>query len=429
MTQPIGTSPSAYAFFACEVKYAYSDIAFERGAAENEYKVVNRFYFKDLGDYKIRYTYMADGVPVQSGLLTANAAPQTSCTVTVPAIGRKMHEDKSYVLKLEAVTTREDRLIPADFVVAHDAFEVSKAARFDYASAPSKAMKVVETDDAITVSGGKASFVFDKRKGIVTSYKYGNREILADGFGLRPNFWRAPTENDLGARLQDRFAAWRNPRMNLRGFDTKVEDGVATVTARYEMPEVKANMTITYTINGEGQIKVSEAMTADKEAKVSGMFRFGMRMELPARFNMLEYYGRGGVENYSDRKSCAGIGIYNETVAEQYNERYVRPQESGTRSDLRYFNVVDTAGAGLGIVAENAFSASAIPYSIESMDVSVGAPQRHSGDLKADGKTYLCFDLVQQGLGCINSWGYTPLPQYMVDYKDYTFNFIISPIR
>ena len=267
------------------------------------------------------------------------------------------------------------------------------------------------------------------REGFINEMVYGQMSLMAEGSSLRPNFWRAPTENDLGARLQDRFAAWRNPRMNLRGFDTKVEDGVATVTARYEMPEVKANMTITYTINGEGQIKVSEAMTADKEAKVSGMFRFGMRMELPARFNMLEYYGRGGVENYSDRKSCAGIGIYNETVAEQYNERYVRPQESGTRSDLRYFNVVDTAGAGLGIVAENAFSASAIPYSIESMDVSVGAPQRHSGDLKADGKTYLCFDLVQQGLGCINSWGYTPLPQYMVDYKDYTFNFIISPIR
>jgi beta-galactosidase len=170
-------------------------------------------------------------------------------------------------------------------------------------------------------------------------------------------------------------------------------------------------------------------MTTEKGANVSGMFRYGMRMELPAAYNTLEYYGRGEVENYSDRKSCANIGHFKQSVAEQYNEKYVRPQESGTRSDLRYYEVKNSAGAGIRIIAENPFSASALPYSIEQMDVSVGRAQRHSGDLKADNKTHLCFDLVQQGLGCINSWGHIPLPQYMVNYQDYTFNFIISPVR
>ena len=106
-----------------------------------------------------------------------------------------------------------------------------------------------------------------------------------------------------------------------------------------------------------------------------------------------------------------------------------RPQESGTRSDLRYYNVLNTAGAGIRIIAENAFSASALPYSQENMDVTVGPLQRHSGDLKADNNTYLSFDLEQMGLGCINSWGKLPLEQYMMEYKDYTFNFIISPVR
>jgi beta-galactosidase len=106
-----------------------------------------------------------------------------------------------------------------------------------------------------------------------------------------------------------------------------------------------------------------------------------------------------------------------------------RPQESGTRSDLRYYNILNTAGAGIRIIAENAFSASALPYSQENMDVTVGRAQRHSGDLKADNNTYLCFDLEQMGLGCINSWGRLPLDQYLVEYKDYTFNFIISPVR
>lgn len=217
--------------------------------------------------------------------------------------------------------------------------------------------------------------------------------------------------------------------MALTSFQTKVEDGVATIVADYDMAQVQAKMRITYTINGVGEIKVSQAMTTTKGADVSMMFRYGMRVELPAAYNVVNWYGRGEVENYIDRRSCADIGIYTQSVSEQYNEKFARPQESGTHTDLRYFNLLNTAGAGIRIVADVPFSASALPYSQEVMDVSVGAAQRHSGDLKADGKTYLCFDLKQQGLGGIHSWGTLPLPEYRVDYKDYTFNFIISPVR
>ena len=128
-------------------------------------------------------------------------------------------------------------------------------------------------------------------------------------------------------------------------------------------------------------------------------------------------------------ETSADIGHYKQKVSEQYNEKMARPQESGTRSDLRYYELKNTAGAGIRIIAENPFSASALPYSQEAMDVTVGPLQRHSGDLKADNNTYLCFDLEQMGLGCINSWGAVPLEKYMVEYKDYTFRFIISPVR
>jgi beta-galactosidase len=195
------------------------------------------------------------------------------------------------------------------------------------------------------------------------------------------------------------------------------------------MKDVEATMRITYTINGEGEIRVEQAMTTSAEAKIPNMFRYGVRVELPAAYNVVEYYGRGEVENYADRKSAADIGHYVQRVADQYNEKMARPQESGTRSDLRYYELKNTAGAGIRIISDVAFSASALPYSQEAMDVTVGPLQRHSGDLKAGDKTYLCFDLEQQGLGCINSWGALPLEKYMVEYKDYTFNFIISPVR
>ena len=215
----------------------------------------------------------------------------------------------------------------------------------------SRPVKVTRFEKATNVEGYDWIVAFD-RQGFINKIEYGQMSLVVDDSSLRPNFWRAPTENDLGAKLQNRFAAWRNPAMTLKGFEANVENGVAVVKASYDMPSVKAKMVITYTINGEGQIKVSQAMTTDKDAKVSGMFRYGMRMDLPARFNVVEYYGRGGEENYSDRKSSAQIGLYKQSVAEQYDETYVRPQESGTRSDLRYLNVIDSSGSGINIIAE-----------------------------------------------------------------------------
>ena len=253
--------------------------------------------------------------------------------------------------------------------------------------------------------------------------------MISDESALRPNFWRAPTENDIGAYLHMRYAAWRNPEMLLTSFDSTSERGNMVVVAEYDMPSVKATLTMRYTINGEGAMRVEQSMKVDPEAKTSGMFRYGMRLALPAGYNTIEYYGRGEEESYSDRHSSADIGIYRSTVAEQYNERYVRPQESGTHIDLRYWKLTDTAGRGVKITSIKPFSASALPYSQEAMDVTVGPAQRHSGDLKPDGNTYLNFDLVQQGLGCINSWGAQPLPEYRIPFADYTFDFIIEPLR
>ena len=189
-----------------EVKYAYSDIAFHR--TDGGYEVENRFYFKDLSNYRIRYAYLADGREVKSGYLTVNAAPQSRAALPVPAMG-KMRADQTYTLRLEAVTVAEERLIPADFVIAHESFELQRAKRLPYAWTMSKALTVTNTDDAITVSGGKVNFVFDRKKGYVTSYKYGGRELLSDGFGLRPNFWRAPTDNDFGNGEDKRCVEWR----------------------------------------------------------------------------------------------------------------------------------------------------------------------------------------------------------------------------
>ena len=423
-------TPQAHAY---EVRREYQSVwtrAVDLMAGKVE--VYNENFFVSLEPYAMVWELQQDGVVTKAGRIEKlEVGPQQRKAFT---LGYKQEdicsEAKEVVLNVRYELTQKQPLLDIGYVVAaqqHIIKEYDTAAAFALKESE-REVKVTKFEKSTQVTGYDWVVGFN-REGFINQIEYGRQTIVADDSALRPNFWRAPTENDIGARLHTRYGVWRNPAMVLKSFDAKVEDGVAKAVAEYEMKSVEATMRITYTINGEGEIRVEQAMTTSAEAKVQNMFRYGVRVELPAEYNVVEYYGRGEVENYADRKSAADIGHYVQRVADQYNEKMARPQESGTRSDLRYYELKNTAGAGIRIISDVAFSASALPYSQEAMDVTVGPLQRHSGDLKADGKVHLCFDLEQMGLGCINSWGQLPLEKYRVEYKDYTFNFIISPVR
>ena len=194
------------------------------------------------------------------------------------------------------------------------------------------------------------------------------------------------------------------------------------------MEAVSAKLELTYVVNNEGAIKVTQKMTADKNANVSPMFRFGMQMQMPASFETLEYYGRGPIENYSDRNHCTDLGIYRQTVDEQFYP-YIRPQETGTKTDIRWWKQLNAASCGLQIVAESPFSASALHYTIESLDDGAQKEQRHSPEVAKADLTNLCIDKAQSGLACVNSWGAQPLPQYRLPYGDYEFTFLLTPVK
>ena len=207
----------------------------------------------------------------------------------------------------------------------------------------------------------------------------------------------------------------------------RVENEQVIVEASYDMPEVSAKLSLTYTINNIGAVKVTQQMIADKSAKVSNLFRFGMQMPMPRTFETVEYYGRGPIENYIDRNHCTDLGIYRQSVDEQFYP-YIRPQENGTKSDIRWWKMLNAAGNGLRVVASAPFSASALHYTIESLDEGPSKIQRHSPEVEKADLTNLCIDKVQMGLGCVNSWGALPLPQYQVPYDNYEFSFILTPI-
>ncbi|MDE5838287.1 MAG: beta-galactosidase, partial [Paramuribaculum sp.] len=185
---------------------------------------------------------------------------------------------------------------------------------------------------------------------------------------------------------------------------------------------------LTYLINNAGTVKVTETLTADKNAKVSPMFRFGMQLRMPENFDRIRYYGRGPNENYVDRTQAADLGIYSQTVAEQFYP-YIRPQENGNKTDIRFWQQINHAGTGLEIISEQPFSASALNYTIESLDEGKAKNQGHSQEVEKAPFTNLLIDKQQMGLGCIDSWGAIPMEKYLMPYGDYSFTFIMKPVK
>ena len=200
------------------------------------------------------------------------------------------------------------------------------------------------------------------------------------------------------------------------------------VEAAYELSKVSAALNLTYVINNNGAVKVTQKMIADKNAKVANLFRFGVQLPMPRSFETVEYYGRGPVENYIDRNHCSDLGIYRQSVSEQFYP-YIRPQENGTKTDIRWWKMLDAAGNGIEVVATAPFSASALHYTIESLDEGWSKQQGHSQEVEEADLTNLCIDKVQAGLGCEDSWGRIARPEYQVPYADYEFTFILTPVR
>lgn len=233
----------------------------------------------------------------------------------------------------------------------------------------------------------------------------------------------------MGAGLQSHFKAWRNPIMNLTAISAaKVGKVGARVVAVYDMPDVKATLTITYDIDGEGAMTVQQQMKTTPDAKVSNLLRFGMVMDLDYNMDKSEFYGRGPIENYIDRKASQNIGIYKQTADQQFYP-FIRPQETGTKSDIRWWKQTTAEGLGFCITAvNNYFDACALHYNISDLDEGDQKAQRHSPEVPKSKYTELSINQAHFGLGGENSWGSWPLQQHRLSYQDMTFTFHLTPL-
>ena len=418
-----------------EVGYFYQNIWTSPVDIKNgEISIFNEYFFRDLSAYYLEWQVLKGGEIMRSGRVEdLNVGPQQTIKIKLP-IG-KTCQCSEWLLNVAYKLKNTEGLLPAGHTVAKQQLILNpyKAPSMELKNQAKSNWEVVEPtlkendERYLIVDGENFRIEFDKQNGYLSKYQVNGLDMMKEGSYLKPNFWRAPTDNDFGAYLQRRYAVWKNPTIKLVSLQQRIADQQAIIEAAYELPEVSAKLNLTYVINNEGTIKVTQKMTADKSAKVANMFRFGMQMQMPRSFDQVEYYGRGPVENYIDRKGNADLGIYRQSVAEQFYS-YIRPQETGTKSDLRWWKTLNISGHGIQIVAAEPFSASALHYTIESLDEGTHKQQGHSPEVEEADLTNFCFDLIQAGLGCEDSWGRIARPEYQVPYGDYEFTFILKPM-
>lgn len=426
-------NPHAY-----EVAYQYQNIWAKMVNAETgEVSVHNENYFRDLSNYALAWSLEEDGVETQNGTIADLDVPaQQTKNFTIPYDKSKI-KGKEVFLNIDFRLKEAEPLLTAGQVMAYAQLPVvtKQACSGDCSKMLAqghgkKKMKLAaKKNNVVAVTTPNLTFKIDRSTGLISEYAYNGKSLLGEGGTLKPNFWRAPTDNDMGAGLQKKFKAWKNPQMNLKNIDVKKDKKTNSVTilTSFDMPEVQGQMDITYVVFANtGAVKVTEDFKATEGAKVSDMFRFGMLMQMPYTMEKSNYYGRGPIENYSDRKDCMRIGVYTDDADNQYFP-YIRPQESGTKSDIRWWKQTDATGLGLQVKSCTPFYASAIHFDTEELDDGDDKEQRHSFDLKKSKFTNLFLDSAHMGVGGENSWGAWPLEKYRVHYGNKTFTFTLIP--
>lgn len=426
---------------ANEVRYYYQNIwATAKDLKAGEVEVYNENFFKSLDDVELQWTLESEGKVLANGRNALDIPAQQKRVVKLDGYSLPADVKGEVVLNLDFVLKKAEPMLDAGYAVAREQFVVNPytfptmESVLAVTSGKYDTRKVEKEEKVawVTLSAGNTSVTFNHWNGWIDYLDVDGKPMLEEGYAITPDFWRAPTDNDYGAGTQRKLHAWKNPEMKMKSFkvvenEGKAEKGVEVV---YDMPSVEATLTMTYTLTPAGELVVNEAMTVNKDAKHKPeLMRYGMQLVMPKAYNMLTYYGKGPGENYIDRNNGDRLGVYDAKVADQY-WGYVRPQESGNKTEVRYWQVRDENGKGLEFYSFAPMECSTLNYLASDLDDGwdKNAHQSHSGDLTPRDFSVVKLAARQRGLACVNSWGAIPLEQYRMPYQDYSFTYVIRPL-
>lgn len=413
--------PQAY-----EIRYCYQDI-WSTLAAPHQVELFNEFFFRDLSDCILNWTLLRDGQVVGTGVVQdINTAPQSRRIVQVPY--GDIDASAEWMLNLSYTLRTSDGLRKAGSEIARQQLRLS-APTGSLTPLRSAARPKINNNAAhqFTVSGTDFEIGFSMDDGTITHYRVRGADLLKNGGTIRPNFWRAPTDNDFGAERHQKMSVWRKPQLTYSSLSQHDKERLQVFVIDYAITGSDAMLRMEYRINDKGAMEITETLIPGKQQDLPDLFRFGVQIPMPRSFEKLEYYGRGPFENYSDRNAASFLGLWEQSVSEQFYP-YNRPQETGNKTDVRWLRITDAEGHGIEIRAEDPFSASALHYTVESLDDGDKKRNRHTRLLTEDEVTNLLIDSRQMGIGGINSWGAAPQPGQTLPFGSYRFRFIIQPL-
>lgn len=464
-----------------EVRHAYQNISFAKHGKDS-LMIINRFYFTDTDKYDILYSLTADGKTVKNGRLRLSIAPQDTAFIAFPAYIRQK-SGTEYFWNFSAASRTAEPGIPAGHIIASDQIALPVIGkRPEYAHLRGAALSIQETDESITIVSDIVRFVYDKKQSAISSYKVNGKEYFHDGFGLRPNFWRAPNDNDYGNGAPKRLQIWKTSSKEFKVVRAEAKTMGNAVKLHIIYLLKAGNFYVAdYTVHPDGVVKADYRFTSIAMAQVpedlseatrtatfspgqaesrgkatdTEIMRIGVRFRLPVSMQQVTYFGRGPEENYIDRNRGTFVGLYDTDAGSMYFP-YVRPQENGHRTDTRWTAFYGD-GSGLLVVADTTIGFNALRNSIEDFDseeaskhdyqwtnytpeqIASKDPDKaknvlrrmhHINDIIPRDFVEICIDMKQEGVAGYDSWGSRPEPQYQIRTdKDYRWGFTLIPVK
>ena len=415
-----------------EVKKVYQSI---RATLLDEktglWQITNKYKFVNLALFDTRYEVLQNGVRIMDGTLpTPNLSPGERGSVTVPYEYDRLTKGKEYVVRLSFVLKKDTLWANRGFELAWDQAvltslldqPIKQDGSQDGPSANRKPLVTLRSTEGVEVTGNGFKVVLDTQ-GNLSSYEVGGRALISSP--LKPNFWRAPTDNDNGNKMRNRLgAAWADTGSNLQGVtvvEERLSNGAIRLTAKARLKDNESLLTRNYTIGETGEVLVEAAFIRGKIREE--LPRFGMQMQLPGQFDTISWYGRGPLETYWDRKTGGKLGIFSGNIMSQIHH-YVRPQENGNKTDVRWIAFTDADGTGLLARGLPLIEASAWPYDQADLEAAT-----HDYQLPHRGEITVNLDFRQMGVGGDDSWGAMTHREYQLTQNQYSYTFLLTPYQ
>jgi beta-galactosidase len=412
---------------AVEIKKVYQHIK-TTYAGDNKIEIRNGYFFRNLDNMQVNWEVLEDGKPVEKGTTASvNIMPQQSATIAIP-VKTTPQPGKEYFLNIRYRLKNSEPFLEKGYEIASEQFSWNGTAIAKKPSIGNRKLSVEQTDNKATIKGKDFTITFDLQNGTLNSYTLKGESLLQ--YGPQPAFWRAPTDNDIGAGYNRSLRMWRNAHENGKLTEAKLTQTATgyAIVFKKELVNGDATMEQVFSVYGDGSVKVENRFTPVKGAHKL-LFRFGNDLQLNKQLDQIQFYGRGPWENYWDRKIASFVGIYKQTLDGQYFP-YARPQESGNKSEVRWVTMTNKKGKGLRFeYSDSLLNFSALPYSLDDLDPEVEKKQYHSGELTKRNEIYMHIDLQQSGLQGIDSWGSQPLEQYRIPYRSQQYSYWIRPLK